>query len=126
MTFAFWTDQPIKMRFFVEIKLFIVLASVNCILLRYTKIPPEHLIRHTFLKNGLSKSNQTKSTKLQKIGTKRHAETWNRFVPSKPTIFFLVVVFTDIFAQVKIIFLIRHLTSTINFSFLNLPKNEAI
>ena len=38
---------------------------------------------------------------------------------------FLLIVVVDNFAQVKIIFLISHLASTLNSSLMNLGKNEA-
>ena len=51
------TDN-LKMRFFAEINLLIVLVRLKCILLHYRKLPPKELIRHKFLKDEFSESNQ--------------------------------------------------------------------
>ena len=66
--------------------MFIVLVRVKGILLHYTEFPPKQWIRHKFLTDGVSKSNQRFSTKLQKFGTKTQLKIWNRFVPKRPTI----------------------------------------
>ena len=51
--FQFWTDQSMqkKTQFFSEIKLFIILVKVECILPHCTKFQPKELIRLKFLKN---------------------------------------------------------------------------
>ena len=45
--------------------------NLKSILLHYTKIPTKQLTRDTFLEDEFSKSKQRKSTKWQKVGTKR-------------------------------------------------------
>ena len=76
IVFRLWfsvSEEPtndIKTQFIVEINLFIVLVRVKCIRFHYTDFSPKQWIRHRFLKDEFSKSNQTYSTKSQKVRTK--------------------------------------------------------
>ena len=50
--------NDIKTQILVEINSFLVLAKTDCIPLHDAKFPPKQLIRHEFLKDEVSKSNQ--------------------------------------------------------------------
>ena len=91
------TYQWYKDAIFVEINLFIVLVRVKCILLHCTEFPTKQWIRHKFLKDEYSKSNQNYSTKWQKSGTKTQIKIWNRFAQTGPRFSVLIVVVQDNF-----------------------------
>ena len=105
----------IKIRCFVEINLLKLLVIKNCSQLHGTKILPEVFIRHKFLKDEFSKSNQRQSRRSQKVGTKKQSEIWSRFVENRTTILSLFVVIHK-FTQINIISLISQLSCTLSFS----------
>ena len=110
-----------KTRFFAKFKLLVVLARIKCILLPYTTFPTKQWVRHEFLKNDFSESNQIYSTK-KKLGQRnqRFGIGWSRRNPQSSP---LIVAVIDNFAQTNIIFLISHLASTLKFFLMNLGKN---
>ena len=61
---------------------------VKYILLHYADLPRKELIRHKFLKDDFSKSNQRYSTKSQSVGTKTRIKIYNRFCPKHNHDFF--------------------------------------
>ena len=58
-------------------------------LLHYTEFTSKQWIRHMFLRDEFSKSNQKYSTDTQRVGRKTHLKIWNRFVLKRLMIFFL-------------------------------------
>ena len=89
---------------------------VNCILLLYTELPLEHLIRHKF--QGKILPDQSKIiNKLTKNWDKKNDQrSGTGLSQTRPRFFLFIVVVRDNFARITIIFLINPLAYLLNFS----------
>ena len=100
----------IKMRFFVEYNLLIVLVRLQCTLLQYTDIPKNSWFVTIFLKMNSLKATTAKEKDDKKLG--KEDNQWSRtgLSQARPHIFLLNA---DNFTYNSFSLLIRHLAYTI-------------
>ena len=99
-----------------------ILVRTNCTQLHHTKFLTEQLIQLKLLNNKFSKSSQRQSIKLQNFGQKHNYWSGAGLSQKGPRFLHLMVVVTDIFTYINILFMIIHLSCGLNFSKVNLKK----